>query len=142
MKQTFVLHSIADLPTLVDTLMPALTLGSLVTLTGPLGVGKTTIVQAIAKRLGYQGHVSSPTFTIMKLYPLKHGRLLHVDAYRLEGASGFGLEDEMGEDTITLIEWPEKLSTLPYANHQLHLTLSFLEKSTRLVTMKEVITRK
>ncbi|MGA0876034.1 MAG: tRNA (adenosine(37)-N6)-threonylcarbamoyltransferase complex ATPase subunit type 1 TsaE [Bacilli bacterium] len=142
MKQTFVLHSLADLPTLVGTLMPALTLGTLVMLTGPLGVGKTTIVQAIAKQLGYQGHVSSPTFTIMKLYPLKHGRLLHVDAYRLEGASGFGLEDEMGEDTITLIEWPEKLSTLPYANHQLHLTLSFLEGSTRLVTMKEDFTNK
>ncbi|MFZ9781713.1 MAG: tRNA (adenosine(37)-N6)-threonylcarbamoyltransferase complex ATPase subunit type 1 TsaE [Bacilli bacterium] len=142
MKQTFVLHSLAELPTLLKTLMPVLTLGTLVTLTGPLGVGKTTIVQAIVRQLGYQGHVGSPTFTIMKLYPLMHGRLLHVDAYRLEGAAGFGLEDEMGEDTITFIEWPEKLTTLPYAKHQLHLTLSFLEGPTRLVTIKEEVTSK
>ena len=142
MKRSFILHTLADLPSMVETLLPALTLGTLVTLTGPLGVGKTTIVQAIAKQLGYQGHVSSPTFTIMKLYPLTHGRLLHVDAYRLEGASGFGLEDEMGEDTITLVEWPEKLSTLPYAKHQLHLTLSFLEGPTRLVTIKDEVTSK
>jgi tRNA threonylcarbamoyladenosine biosynthesis protein TsaE len=111
-----------------------------VTLNGPLGVGKTTLVQEMAKQLGVKSRVISPTFTIMKVYSLElmKGRLLHVDAYRLEKSPSFGLDEEMGEDTITMIEWPEKLSTIPSANQTIHLTIRFVNEQSRTIEMEIV----
>ncbi|MFZ9138983.1 MAG: tRNA (adenosine(37)-N6)-threonylcarbamoyltransferase complex ATPase subunit type 1 TsaE [Bacilli bacterium] len=140
MKQSFELRRIEDIQPFVNAIMPWLTLGTLVTLQGPLGVGKTTLVQAIAKQLGVFNRISSPTFTIMKMYPLErlNGRLLHVDAYRLETQTSIGLEDEMGEDTITMIEWPEKLNPLPFSKKIVHLTLRFKDEQTRQVDVETV----
>jgi len=134
MKKTYLLANLDALHQFAASLAAELSLGTLLTLSGPLGVGKTTLVQALAKALCVTSKVISPTFTIMKIYPLPQGRLLHVDAYRLEGTPSFGLEDEMGEDTITMIEWPEKLNQLPPASNTIHLTLSFIDETTRLVT--------
>ncbi|MEY3431553.1 MAG: hypothetical protein RIS53_451 [Bacillota bacterium] len=138
MKKSFEIPHLEDLKPFVQTIMPLLTLGTLVTLKGPLGVGKTTLIQEMAKQLGVQTRVISPTFTIMKVYPLDRikGRLLHVDAYRLEKSSSFGLEDEMGDDTITMIEWPEKLARLPDAKHTIHLSLHLKANEKRLIEME------
>lgn len=138
MKTTFTIRRIEDLQPFVKTLLPLLTLGTLVTLSGPLGVGKTTLVQAIAKQLGIQTRIISPTFTIMKTYPLTrfNGRLLHVDAYRLENSPSFGLEDEMGDDTITMIEWSEKLMTLPSVKHTIRLNMKLTKEDHRLIEME------
>ncbi len=138
MKKSFELRRLQDIKPFVESLLPLLTLGTLVTLKGPLGVGKTTLIQEMARQLGVQARVISPTFTIMKVYPLDrlNGRLLHVDAYRLEKSSSFGLEDEMGDDTITMIEWPEKLSRLPEAKHSIHLSLRLKDDDTRWIEME------
>ncbi len=134
MKQSFTVTSLASLQSLAKQLAGHLRLGMVVTLSGPLGVGKTTLIQALGVSLGVKQRIISPTFTIMKTYPLPKGRLLHVDAYRLEGAGSFGLEDEVGADTLTFIEWPEKLSTIPYGK-RMHLTLSFLDETKRLLIL-------
>jgi len=81
-----------DLPTVEDTralgarLGPLLRAGDLVVLTGPLGAGKTALVQGIGAGMGVQGRIASPTFVIARVHP--SGRrggpaLVHVDAYRL-----------------------------------------------------------
>ena len=138
MKKVFEIPQLEAIKPFVKTILPSLKLGTLVTLKGPLGAGKTTIVQEIAKQLGVQSRVISPTFTIMKMYPIEKlsGRLLHVDAYRLEQAGAFGLEDEMGDDTITLIEWPEKLSALPPAKWIVQLTIQFKGEGGRVIEME------
>ncbi len=88
-----------------------LNLGDVVLLSGPLGVGKTTFVQFLAQCMGIQQSIVSPTFTIVKHYPLpKGGELIHMDAYRLEGEK----DDQQWMEychpsTICLIEWPEYL---------------------------------
>lgn len=76
-------------------------------LIGDLGAGKTTLVQGIAKGLGYNGRVTSPTFTLMNIYPTKP-EIYHYDFYRLEGneLDDLGLEDYLERDGIALIEWP------------------------------------
>ena len=54
---------------------------------GNLGAGKTAFTQAVARELGIQEIVTSPTFVIEKIYPTSHphfARLIHIDAYRLE----------------------------------------------------------
>jgi tRNA A37 threonylcarbamoyladenosine biosynthesis protein TsaE len=61
--------------------------------------------------------------------------LLHVDAYRLDSLNGLGLEDETGDDTLTMIEWPEKIKTLPQGI-QLTITITIQEDQTRLVTVQ------
>lgn len=81
--------------------------GTVITLTGDLGAGKTTLTQSIAKGMGITKTVSSPTFTICKIY---HGRLplYHFDAYRLEGSEeDLGFEEMIEGDGLAVIEWPQ-----------------------------------
>lgn len=103
----------------VSELTPRRDSATLVALSGELGAGKTTFVQAAAKALGVEEDVLSPTFVIEKIYPLKDQkfeRLIHIDAYRLESsdelaALGF-LELLKDQKTLILLEWPERAAEL------------------------------
>lgn len=80
---------------------------------GDLGVGKTTFVRGLARGLGIDGEVTSPTFSIYTLYRGDR-TLVHLDAYRLESAQE--IDDLLLEDFLTspyclAIEWPEKIDT-------------------------------
>lgn len=77
-------------------------------LQGELGAGKTTLVRGILRGLGFEGRVTSPTFTLMNVYD-SHPPVYHFDFYRLEGSdlADLGLEDYLGKKGITIIEWPE-----------------------------------
>jgi tRNA threonylcarbamoyladenosine biosynthesis protein TsaE len=88
--------------------------GSLIVLTGPLGAGKTTLVQALAKALGSNAQVSSPTYTLIHEYPTPEGTLVHIDAYRLPSTDALldlGLEDYLERSKLVLVEWGEGLLT-------------------------------
>ena len=84
-------------------------------LAGPLGAGKTTFVQMIAKELGVADTVPSPTFTLVRPYNIAHPvfkRLIHIDAYRLVGDDLRGIGwDEYARDpeNLIIVEWPENL---------------------------------
>jgi tRNA threonylcarbamoyladenosine biosynthesis protein TsaE len=89
-----------------------LRLGDVIVLKGGLATGKTTFVKAVAAAMGSQVTVTSPTFTLAHFYPLEHGTILHVDAYRLSGIIEYrdlGLEEYLPE-AVTLIEWGEKVA--------------------------------
>ncbi len=81
------------------------------TLSGELGVGKTTFVQGFAQALGIKDKVISPTFVIIREHKLKDSKMLyHVDLYRLEDTSNIGLEEMLKDpNSIVLVEWSEKL---------------------------------
>lgn len=81
--------------------------GDVVYLVGELGAGKTTLVRGVARGLGYQGRVTSPTFTIMNIYETSP-KIYHFDFYRLEEGdiSDLGLEDYLQKEGIAFIEWP------------------------------------
>ncbi len=79
--------------------------GSIITLSGELGAGKTTFTQGLAKGLGVEKNITSPTFTLMKNY---QGRLSlnHIDAYRLENIEqDLGFEEFLNSDGVTVVEW-------------------------------------
>ncbi|MCA2188613.1 tRNA (adenosine(37)-N6)-threonylcarbamoyltransferase complex ATPase subunit type 1 TsaE [Nonomuraea cavernae] len=87
--------------------------GDLVVLSGPLGAGKTTLVQGIAEGLKVRGPITSPTFVIARVHPsLCQGPpLVHVDAYRLGGdleVDDLDLDASL-EDSVTVVEWGEGL---------------------------------
>lgn len=74
---------------------------------GNLGTGKTHFVKFLAAALGYEGLVTSPTYTIASVYDWADGKILHIDGYRLTSLSDFvdlGLE-EYFEESISMIEW-------------------------------------
>lgn len=92
--------------------------GETITLTGELGAGKTVFAKGLAKGLGIEDDVVSPTFTIMNEYESGRLTLYHYDAYRLRSgdeAVETGLADYFGvKDGVCLIEWSENIkSALP-----------------------------
>jgi tRNA threonylcarbamoyladenosine biosynthesis protein TsaE len=89
--------------------------GDLVILTGPLGAGKTTLVQGIGEGLGVRGPITSPTFVIARVHPVQTGpgpALVHADAYRLGSVSevdDLDLDADMAT-AVTVVEWGEGLA--------------------------------
>ena len=86
--------------------------GDVVTLSGPLGAGKTSIARGLLAALGLEGEAPSPSFAIVQPYDPPEVRLpvLHVDLYRLDDPTEIaelGL-DEARQDSVLLIEWPER----------------------------------
>ena len=100
--------------------------GAVVSLIGELGSGKTTLVKGIARSLGVEEEVTSPSFTIMSVY---QGRtvLYHVDLYRINDADELdylGLEDVLAGRGVCVIEWGEKAEEiLPEARVEVRLRM-------------------
>lgn len=88
-----------------------MTVGTVISLKGQLGSGKTTFSQGFGKELGVKRAVKSPTYTIVKQYPLEDKDFVfnHIDAYRLEegGAESVDLDSFMDDSAVTIIEWAE-----------------------------------
>ena len=88
--------------------------GELIELVGDVGSGKTLLTRGIAQGLGYLGEVSSPTFTISRIYDLPGGkRLYHFDFYRLEEGDLIARElAEAAKDptAITIVEWAKTIA--------------------------------
>lgn len=111
MKYTFISQSKDITFQLGQRLADLFNLGDIVTLTGDLGAGKTTLTQGIAKGLKVEDRVISPTFNIMKTYFKATKPLFHIDAYRLEDANkDIGLEEFIGAEGIAVIEWPQYIA--------------------------------
>ena len=82
-----------------------------ISLSGPLGAGKTTLARGILRSLGHEGEVPSPTYTIFEVYELKNLTVVHADFYRLTHKAelrelGF---DDYQDHGVTIVEWPERV---------------------------------
>jgi tRNA threonylcarbamoyladenosine biosynthesis protein TsaE len=116
-----------DMRDLGRRLAALLRAGDLVILAGPLGAGKTTLVQGIGAGLGVRGPVTSPTFVIARVHPALTGSgptLVHADAYRL---GSFSEVDDLDLDTdagsaVTVVEWGTGLAE-PLAEDRLEITI-------------------
>jgi tRNA threonylcarbamoyladenosine biosynthesis protein TsaE len=89
----------------------ALSAPAVIGLSGELGTGKTTLVQAMCRGLGARGPVTSPTYALVHHYDTGEWPVYHVDCYRLRSpdeARDLGFEDMTREGAIVLIEWPER----------------------------------
>ncbi|MBA3339998.1 MAG: tRNA (adenosine(37)-N6)-threonylcarbamoyltransferase complex ATPase subunit type 1 TsaE [Geodermatophilaceae bacterium] len=94
-----------------DRLAPALEPGDLIIASGPLGVGKTALIQGIGAGLGVAERVLSPTFVIARVHRGGRIRLVHVDAYRLSSVreiDDLDLDAEVAE-SVTAVEWGQGL---------------------------------
>lgn len=82
-----------------------------VTITGDLGAGKTTLVQAICRGYGVREEVTSPTFALVHRYEAPRSSVYHLDLYRLDGPAeltNIAWDEIVSDEAIVLIEWPER----------------------------------
>jgi tRNA threonylcarbamoyladenosine biosynthesis protein TsaE len=126
MKKQIIVKSLKEMNAFAAKVAKKLKGGEVLALTGELGVGKTAFVKGLAQALGVKAVVQSPTFLLMKCYPITRGKLqqlttkiqtlCHVDAYRIKNPNelmAIGLGEKMGEPTtVTAIEWAELVADL------------------------------
>ncbi len=100
---------------------------------GLMGVGKTTFIKALSKRLGVENPTSSPTFSLVNEYQAKEGLVYHFDVYRLKNemeALDFGIEDYLYSGNWCFIEWAEKIPNLIPEKHNV-ITIEILDNGNR-----------
>lgn len=114
-----------DLVAFGEALGHRLTSPHLLALSGDLGAGKTTVIQAICRGYGVTSAVTSPTFTLVHVYDAPRSPVFHIDLYRLHDASeltNIGWDDILSEPAIILVEWAERAGArLPRGHTYLHL---------------------
>lgn len=82
---------------------------------GEMGAGKTTLIKAIARKLGVEEVMSSPTFSLVNEYGAGSRRIYHMDLYRLASERellDIGIEEYFASGGYCFVEWPEKLGRL------------------------------
>ena len=117
---------LAEIPQVAKTLAKKLKGGEIFALVGPLGSGKTTFVKALGRELKIRQKITSPTFILLQAFPFrikpkKNLWMYHLDLYRTKNfkeVKALGLLEVWGRpDTVTLIEWADKIKKyLPKAS--------------------------
>ncbi len=113
--------------------------GDVVYLSGPLGVGKTTLVRGLLRALGHAGAVKSPSYGLIESYHLDGLAVHHLDLYRLDAPGEIeylGLADLLDEESLMLVEWAEKGGGyLPPANWR--IAMNDLPDQSRRLTIEQ-----
>ena len=122
MTQSLLSRSRADTQAVGRALSGFLKPGDVVLISGPLGAGKSELARGVARGLGIMEPVTSPTFTLLNVYQSGRVILHHFDWYRIEDPEELvlaGLDEFIGGDSITLIEWSERARDLVPETHLL-----------------------
>ncbi len=115
--------------------------GDVVCMRGDLGAGKTTFVQALAKGLGIDQPVTSPTFTIVNEYCEGRLALYHFDVYRIcdvDEMFEIGWDEYVDGDGVCVIEWADKIrEILPKSRYEITIEKVLEENGRRIIIEKE-----
>jgi tRNA threonylcarbamoyladenosine biosynthesis protein TsaE len=110
--------------------------GDVITLSGPLGVGKTALARGFIQALGYESDIPSPSFAIVQPYDELDPPIWHVDLYRIENLREI---EELGldasADAVLLVEWPDRAGEGAWPE-SLALSLDFAPNGDRILTAK------
>lgn len=129
-------HSAAETQELGERLGRLLQPGHVVALVGELGAGKTCLTQGIARGLGVEPPVTSPTFIMVNEYRTGSGAgLYHIDCYRFEEngvaqALAIGVDELLGGEHICVVEWAERIEPL-LPHERLTVTMVYVNHTTR-----------
>lgn len=122
-------NSVEDTQGYATQIAQILEAGDVVVLTGDLGTGKTQFVKQCCAALGYEGAVTSPTYTLANIYPLEKINILHADFYRVKSEHELeetGLDTYM-DSSIMLVEWGDKYEEL--FDNYLKIEIAYVESS-------------
>lgn len=107
---------------------------------GEMGAGKTTLIKALAKEMGVNKVVTSPTFSIVNEYEANGKVIYHFDFYRiknLQEAYDIGYEEYFYSENICFIEWPEKIAPL-LPLHFVKIEISVQNENDRILTISKI----
>ena len=137
MKAKWTTRAVAETESLGRAIGERLLPGDVVLLRGELGAGKTVLSRGIARGLGIEGVIASPTYTLLHCHE-GEPPLHHFDLYRLDGAGAFdgaGLADFLGGDAVSLVEWPERCEAVLPASC-LEIAIAYgAEENERVITL-------
>jgi len=103
---------------------------------GEMGSGKTTLIKAIIKELGYKGTVSSPTFSIINEY-LNGDKIYHFDFYRIKNKNellDIGIDEYISSNNRCFIEWPNLITDMLPDKH-IELNINIISSDVRKLTI-------
>ena len=135
----YISHSEQDTEDLGARLSKQLPGGAVVAMYGDLGAGKTAFVRGMARGMGLNCRVSSPTFTIVNEY-LGQRELIHFDMYRLSGADelfDIGWEDYLSRGAVCAVEWSENVEDAFFGD-EVRVTIEKLSDRERKITIEGV----
>lgn len=122
------LPDIAASESLGERLADSMPSSAVVFLHGDLGAGKSSIARAMLRRLGVNGPIKSPTYSLVERYSLREGEAVHLDLYRIAETAELeflGLDELAAQARLWLVEWPEQGSTaLPSPDLEIRLAVS------------------
>ena len=133
----YISHSEQDTEDLGARLSKQLPGGAVVAMYGDLGAGKTAFVRGMARGMGLNCRVSSPTFTIVNEY-LGERELIHFDMYRLSGADelfDIGWEDYLSRGAVCAVEWSENVEDAFFGD-EVRVTIEKLSDTERKITIE------
>ena len=133
----YISHSEQDTEDLGARLSKQLPGGAVVAMYGDLGAGKTAFVRGMARGMGLNCRVSSPTFTIVNEY-LGDRELIHFDMYRLSGADelfDIGWEDYLARGAVCAVEWSENVEDAFFGD-EIRVTIEKLSDTERKITIE------
>ena len=136
---TFSSQSYLDTEKLAEDIAAVVKKGSVISLRGTLGAGKTVFAKGFARALGIEEAIVSPTFTLIQEYE-GNRKLYHMDLYRLSGEDEFeamGAEDYLYSDGVTLIEWSEKIESL-LPDDTIYINISINEDLSRTIEIEGI----
>ena len=108
--------------------------GSIVTIEGDIGAGKTTFIKGILKGFGYNGNVNSPTYTLINEYEMDN-KIIHIDCYREQDIARWidiGIIDYLNKDNIIIIEWPKYIRRI-LPNNTIDIYIDHISESQRRI---------
>lgn len=134
--ESFIVSSVEQTQKIASLIGQKIKPNSVITLTGDLGAGKTTFTKGLAQGLGIKERISSPTFTILKIYESGRLPLYHFDAYRLEnGYEDLGFEEYIDDQGVSVIEWPIYMEEI-LPKQRLEIEILNIDEQTRQLILK------
>ena len=138
---TFISNSEQETERIGSEFAASLSGGTVVAMYGDLGAGKTAFVRGMARGMGIDARVSSPTFTIVNEY-LGERTLIHFDMYRLGSADelfDIGWEDYLSRGAVCAVEWSEKVQDAFFGD-EITVRIEKLSDTERKITIEEAKT--
>ena len=140
MQQSLFTYDITEIHKASKIIIELIKQKNKVLFSGPIGSGKTTLIKNVMHNLGFNEHVSSPTFSIINEYALDYKMIYHMDLYRIKKKDELyeiGFEEYLRNGNLCLIEWPE-IAIKMIEKDFIHIKLKEISKTKRSIEIKSL----